>query len=367
MAAAVARLRHDVAICSTDREMTEEERPVLGEPVMRNGVQIVVYKQQWPQTIATSWPLYRALDHLIPQSDVVHVHSLYLFHDWAAWRLCRKHRVPYIVRPHGTLDPYIWARHRRRKEILERLFQSRMLREAAAIHYTADEEMELATPYVGGARGVVVPNGLDLSEYANLPPPGEFRKQFPQICGRRIVLFLSRLNFKKGLDLLIPAFARALAQHNDLHLVIAGPDDGMLADTTRWVAEHHLEKRVTFTGMLTGRLKLAALSDAFMFVLPSYSENFGIAVVEAMACGLPVAITDKVNTWRDVEAAGAGLVGPTTVDSVAEQIVRLAGDAGAVYAMGHRGRTLVNSKYSWSRIAQTLEALYRSVAVNKSH
>jgi glycosyltransferase involved in cell wall biosynthesis len=367
MAAAVARLGHHVVICSTDREMSVQERPPkLGEPVARDGVETVVYAQHWPQVIGASWPLYRGLAHLIPQSDIVHVHSLYLFHDWAAWRLCRKHSVPYIVRPHGTLDPYIWQRHRRRKELLERLFQSRMLREAAAIHYTAEEEMALATPYVGGTPGVVVPNGLDLREYADLPPAGEFRKQYPVTGGRRIVLFLGRLNFKKGLDLLIPAFARAAARHNDLHLVIAGPDDGMLADTQRWVAEHKLEPRVTFTGMLAGRVKLAALSDAFMFVLPSYSENFGIAAVEALACGLPVAITDKVNTWRDVQSAGAGLVGPPTVDSVAEQIGRLAGDPAAVFAMGARGRSLVANKYAWPRIARSLEALYRSAAVNKS-
>jgi glycosyltransferase involved in cell wall biosynthesis len=362
MAAAVARLGHQVAIYSTDREMSADERPVLGQPVERNGVETVVYAQHWPSTVGTSLSLYRGLARRIPQVDVVHVHSLYLFHDWAAWRLCRKHRIPYVVRPHGTLDPYIWQRHRKRKAVLERLFQNRMLREAAAIHYTAEEEMALAAPYVGGAPGVVVPNGLDLAEYADLPPAGEFRKQHPEIGGRRIVLFLGRLNFKKGLDLLIPAFAQAAAKHNDLHLVVAGPDDGMLG----WVAEHKLEQRVTFTGMLTGRAKLAALSGSFMFVLPSYSENFGIAAVEALACGLPVAITDKVNTWRDVQAAGAGLVGPPTVEAVAEQIGRLAGDPATVFTMGTRGRSLVAGKYAWSKIARSLEAVYRSAAENKS-
>src|SRR5690606_12828963 len=116
-----------------------------------------------------------------------------------------------------------------------RAFQNRVLREAAAVHFTTEEEMKLAAPYVQGAAGVVIPNGLELSEYSELPPPGAIRARCGEIGARRIVLFLGRLNFKKGLDLLIPAFARACAAIPDLHLVIAGPDDGMRRATAGWV------------------------------------------------------------------------------------------------------------------------------------
>ena len=269
MARAVARLGHQVAIYTTDREMAPEERVPLGVPIDRDGVELRVFRQHAPRVIATSFPLYRALAAAIPTVDVVHVHSLYLFHDWAAPRLARRAGVPYMVRPHGTLDPFLWKRHRARKRVLEFLFQDRVLRQANAIHYTAAEEMALAAPYVHGAPGVVVPNGLDLGEYASLPPPGAFRARHPEIGDRRIVLFLGRLNFKKGLDLLVPAFARARTRHADLHLVIAGPDDGMLADTRGFVAAAGIADRVTFTGMLTGKDKLAALADAYCFALPS--------------------------------------------------------------------------------------------------
>ncbi|MBI3452501.1 MAG: glycosyltransferase [Rhodospirillales bacterium] len=362
MARAVARRGHEVSIYTTDRELAPGEVPSLDASVMRDGVELRFYRQHFPAVLAASLPLARALAVAVPQADVVHLHSLYLFHDWAAARLCRRHGVPYLLRPHGTLDPYLWRRHRWRKAALEALFQNRAIREAAALHFTAEEEMRLAAPYSQGAPGVVVSNGLELGEYAVLPPPGRFRDRHPEIGDRRIVLFLGRINFKKGLDLLVPGFARALHRHPDLHLVIAGPDDGFRKNADGFVARAGVGARVTFTGMLTGEAKLAAFRDALMFALPSYSENFGIAAAEAMACGLPVAISDKVNIWREVKAAGAGLVGPPSVDAVAEQIIRLAADPPAAAAMGEAGKALVAEKFAWDKIARDLERVYRSLA-----
>ncbi len=364
MARAVAALGHEVAIYTTDREMEPAERLRLASG-RQDGVELRVFPQHAPRLFATSFPLARALAEAIPRADVVHLHSLYLFHTWIAARLCRRHGVPYLLRPHGTLDPYLWRRHRLRKSVLETLFQNRVLREAAALHYTAEEEMRLAAPYAHNPRGVVIPNGLDLSEYAELPAPGGFRARYPEIGGRRIVLFLSRLNFKKGLDVLIPGFARAARRHDDLHLVIAGPDDGQLAAAQEWVAAEGVGGRTTFVGLLDHRAKLACFRDAAMFVLPSYSENFGLAIVEALACGVPVAISDRVNIWREIEGAEAGLVAPPTADDVARQIETLAADPARAAAMGERGKALVAEKFSWARIARDLETVYRSIAAQK--
>ncbi len=364
MARAVARRGHDVAIYTTDRALAPGEQAALEASAKDSGVELRFFSQQAPRVLATSWPLARALADAVPRADVVHLHSLYLFHVWATARLCRRHGVPYLLRPHGTLDPFLWQRHRARKWVMERAFQDRVIRQAAALHYTAAEEMELAAPYVHGARGLVIPNGLDLSEYADLPAPGGLRVRHPAIGERRIVLFLSRLNFKKGLDLLVAGFARASKDVPDLHLVIAGPDDGMKQETERLVAAAGIGARVTFAGMLDHRRKLEAFRDAALFVLPSYSENFGIAVVEAMACGVPVAISDKVNIWREVRDAGAGVVGPATAAAVAEQIAGLARNPQA-RAMGERGRKLVETKYSWDNIARDLETVYRSLAAKK--
>ena len=364
MARAVARRGHEVSIYATDRELAPGEGARLEATAKAGGVTLRIFPQQVPRVLATSWPLARALDEVVARADVVHLHSLYLFHVWATARACRRHRVPYLLRPHGTLDPFIWKRHRLRKWMMECAFQNRVIRGAAALHYTAAEEMKLAEPYVHGARGVVIPNGLDLAEYADLPPPGGLRTRHPEIGSRRIVLFLSRLNFKKGLDLLVPAFAEACRAVDDLYLVIAGPDDGMLKETEGRVAAARIGDRVTFLDMLDHAQKLAAFRDATMFALPSYSENFGIAVVEAMACGVPVAISDKVNIWREVQDAGAGLVAPTTVSAVADQIVQLSRKPDLA-AMGARGRKLVEERFAWDKIAQDLESVYRSLAAKK--
>jgi len=360
MARAVAALGHEVTILTTDRELAPGETARL--PALAAPAAVEVYRQHAPAMFATSLPLMRALDAAIPRADIVHLHSLYLFHTWATARLCRRHGVPYLLRPHGTLDPFLWKRHRARKAVIEALFQNRVLRHAAALHYTAEDEMRLAEPYAQGARGIVVPNGLDLEQYATLPPAGTFRAKHPETGERRIVLFLSRLNFKKGLDILVPAFARAAKRHPDLHLVIAGPDDGMQARTESWIAAEGIGERVTFTGMLGHEAKLAAFRDAAMFVLPSYSENFGLAIVEAMACGVPVAISDRVNIWREIEQEGAGLVGAPDIDTVTRQIETLAGDPASAVRMGSQGRALAAGRFSWAMIARQLETVYRSLA-----
>ena len=237
----------------------------------------------------------------------------------------------------------------------------RMLAKAAAIHYTAEEEMRLATPFVRGAPGIVVPNGLDLSDYARLPPRGSFRRHHPAIGERPIVLFFGRLNFKKGLDILTAAFGRLGLRANEARLVIAGPDGGYRAATEAFVDEAGIRDRTVFTGLLQGEYKLAALADADLFVLPSYSENFGIAVIEAMACGLPVVISDKVNIWREIVADGAGLATPLEADAVAGAMARLLADPGLRRTMGEAGRRSVARRYAWDHVAEALEAAYRAI------
>jgi glycosyltransferase involved in cell wall biosynthesis len=364
MARAVARRGHDVAIATTDYSPTGGRTAPRLEPEPRLSVH--VHPVGFPRVWLASWPLHQALPALVGAADVVHIHSLYLFHSWVAGTQCRRLKVPYIVRPHGTLDPVIHRRHRWRKRVMELWFQEGVLRDAAAIHYTSAEERRLAEPFVHGAPGAVIPLGLDLADYAELPPPGSFRARHPEIGDRPILLFLSRLNFKKGLDVLIEAAARSIAAGLDAHLVIAGPDGGMEAAARRWVGRAGLEGRTTFTGMLTGRDKLAAYRDAALFLLPSSSENFGIAVIEAMACGTPVIVSDRVNIWREIVADGAGLAAPPEAEAFASAILRLLREEPARQAMGRAGRASVAQRYQWSAIAAELERLYLQLARNRS-
>jgi len=355
MASAVAARGHEVSIYTTD--WGEPARPLP----TGSTVAIKTFPVQWPRGWKPSVGLAQALRRDLPSFDVVHLHSLYLFHDWVGGDFAHQHGVPYIVRPHGLLDPYIRRRSRARKCLMEIAFQNRVLRRAAAIHYTSDLERDISARYDQGALTRVVPLGVRLDGFENMPPADDFVRRFPATAGRRIVLFLSRVHEKKGLDLLIPAFAAARKSVPDLHLVIAGPDDGVLERARSLASQHQVKDEVTFTGMLIGADKLAAFSAASMFALPSYSENFGIAIVEAMAAGLPAIVSDQVNIYREIEGGGA-IVVPCEVGAVTRAIESLAADPVRLRQMAAEARETARKLYDWRNVAMSLENLYREFA-----
>jgi glycosyltransferase involved in cell wall biosynthesis len=322
-------------------------------------VEIRYFPIQAPRFWGTSLPLALALRQKVPAVDLAHIHSLYLFHNLVAGHYCRRDATPYLVRPQGILDPFIYRRHRWRKRLMECWFENRNIRRAAALHFTAAEEAELAAPYTFGTPGLVVPLGIDYDEFAVLPEPGSFRRRYPEIGDKPIILFFGRVNFKKGLDILAKAFGAVARRRPDVHLVIAGPDnEGWGARVRTWLDEEGVLSRTTFTGMLLGPDKFAVLRDANMFVLPSYSENFGLAVIEAMAAGLPVIISDKVNIWREVQAEGAGRVIPCDAPALADQILNLLDDSDTAAGMGQKGRALVQDRFQWPTIARSLAEVY---------
>ncbi|MHB8405666.1 MAG: glycosyltransferase [Gammaproteobacteria bacterium] len=362
MARVIASRGHQVEIFTTDQDGLGTMDVPVDHAVENDGV-IISY---FPSSLRRVWPMSlsmgRRLKYRVKEFDVVHIHSLYLYHGLIAAHYGRTFNVPYIVRPHGSLDPYLFGRHRFRKRIFERLFEHRNLRLAAAIHYTSEDEKYLAEGVLSGiAPGVVVPLGLNVQDYANLPEKDRFRRVYPEIGDRAIVLFLGRVNFKKGLDILVPAFHCLAQWQSNVHLVIAGPDDDGYGAIVRGTIEKYgLGGRVTMTGMLEGELKLAALRDAAVFALPSYTENFGIAVVEAMLCGLPVVVSNKVNIYREIVAARAGLVTECAVKECADALSLVLSDRTMADGMGINGRTLVSKHFSWPIVGEKLEAMYQT-------
>lgn len=351
-----------MAIYTTNIDGSGELDVPLGTSLERDGVEICYFPVQVPRYYVFSLPLARALKVAIPQYDLVHIHSLYLFPSTAAAYYCRHYSVPYLVRPHGTLDPYLFRRHRGRKWIYERLFEWRNLNKAAAIHFTTIEEQELTRSLGLKAPSVVVPLGVNLRDYEDRIPCGVLRDSYPEIRSKKVILFLSRLNFKKGLDLLVKAFGQIARQRDDVQLVLAGPDDdGYGAQVRQWLEAEKVLGKCTFTGMLLGREKLAALRDADVFVLPSYSENFGIAVAEAMACGLPVLISNKVNIWREVAEARAGLVVNCDAEEVSNALLTLLDDSLLRKDMGQRGRRLVAERFTWEAVGDQMVQVYRQI------
>jgi glycosyltransferase involved in cell wall biosynthesis len=362
MARAVAQLGHQVSIYTTNQDGPGMLQVPTDRAVWRDHVEIRYFPIQSPRFWGTSWPLARSLRRAIRGVDLVHVHSLYLFHDLMAGYFCRTYNVPYLIQPHGTLDPFIYRRHRWRKRCMEWGFQNRNIRQASAMLFTTAEERELAAPFIFGIKGVVAPLGIDLEEFVALPELGDFRSRHPEIGDKYIILFFGRVNFKKGLDILARAFGAVARRREDVHLVIAGPDNEGWGDRVRlWLEEEGVGARTTFTGMLLGQERLAVLRDANLFVLPSYSENFGLAVIEAMAVGLPVIISDKVNIWREVQAGEAGRVIPCDAKALADQILDLLDHPEAAAHLGQRGRSLVESCFQWPRVARSLAEAYERI------
>jgi glycosyltransferase involved in cell wall biosynthesis len=300
------------------------------------------------------------LRDLIPAAEVVHIHSLYLFHTLRASRMAKAAGVPYVVRPHGTLDPYIRRRHRLVKAAYNALAENRTLRHAAAVHFTSVEERDLARPALPrGVNTAVIPLGLDAAEFRDLPDRETSRRSLGIDPRALVWLFLGRLNHKKGLDLLAPAFVEFCRHAPESRLIVAGPDDdGLGRKFLETCSLGGVNGRVLLPGFVAGAAMKRLLAAADLWILPSYSENFGVAVVEAMAAGLPVLITNRVNIWREVESGGAGFAVAPDREALLAGMLRLAAlSPGERAAMGLRARDLCRT-YSWDSVAARLTALY---------
>jgi glycosyltransferase involved in cell wall biosynthesis len=259
--------------------------------------------------------------------DAVISHGLWQYHGFAAWRAWRGARGPRFVFAHGMLDPW-FKRTYPRKHLKKWLYWAGaeywILRGARAVFFTCEEEKRLAREsfWLYRANEAVVALGIEEPPGAAERQMAAFHDTYPQLRGRRLLLFLGRVHPKKGVDLLTQAFSAPARVRGALALMIVGPCERNFLPSMR--AHSGLEAAAVQiqTGMLTGDLKWGALRAADAFILPSHQENFGLAVVEALACGTPVLISNKVNIWREILEDGAGLVAEDTLAGVNELLAR---------------------------------------------
>ena len=284
--------------------------------------------------------------------DCVLSHGLWQYHGFATWRAWREAATPRFVFAHGMLDPWFkltYPRKHLKKWLYWPWAEYWLLRSARAVFFTCEEERRLARESFGLYRTHEAVNALGIEE-----PPGDaerqraaFLEKFPELRGKRLVLFLGRLVTKKGCDLLLRAFTNLPNRPADAVLVMAGPDDEIDPAFTKNLRESTgRQPGLCWPGMLTGDLKWGALYAAEVFILPSHQENFGLAVVEALACGKPVLVSDKVNIWREIDADAAGLVADDTVPGIETLLTRwFALPADERTAMGRRARTSFEARY----------------------
>jgi glycosyltransferase involved in cell wall biosynthesis len=361
----LAERGHQVSLYTTNADEGKVLNVPLGVSTLEEGVEIFYYPAQ--KVIfgnVVSCPMHRALKHRVQNVDLVLIHSLYQFTSTVAAHLCRKFRVPYVVRPHGIMDPKL---ARRRRWLLKwayiQLFEKRNLNCAAAIQYSSRMEDEMARHFIQvKSPSLLIPEGVSLKPFEKLPNRGNFRDKYPEMAGKSLILHLGRIHQKKGLDLLVEAFSRVAARRDDVHLVLAGSGDkGYVMQITKMLHDLDVFDRTTITGQLDEDEKLAILRDADIFVLASYGENFGISVVEAMACGLPVIISDKVGIWSEILEANAGTVTKCQPEEIADAIENLLNDSGLRMAMGQRGKTIACDKFSSDRMSECMETAYQAI------
>ncbi len=304
--------------------------------------------------------LRSTINDTLKSSDVVHIHALWEQSQHAAATAARRMGIPYVFTPHGMLDPWSLSQKKLKKKLYLTWRLRNSLNRAATIHYTSITEKTLTKPLKLKAPAIVIPNGIDLAEFESLPPKNSFRAKWPAIGDRPMLLFLGRIHYKKGLDLLIPAFATT--QNKNAVLVIAGPSDPEYLNALKQLtAQHQITNRVVFTGMLHGPHRIEAFTDADLFVLPSYQENFGIAVIEALAAETPVVISDQVNIHDQITAAGVGGVVPTRIDALAKELDRWMSDVTLRRQAAKRARSFVNEHYDWAKIAECWQAQYSDI------
>ncbi len=304
--------------------------------------------------------------------DAVVVNGLWQYHAFGAWRALSGGSVPYVVYTHGMLDPYFkqaYPLKHLKKWLYWPWADYRLLRDAQAVLFTCEEERRLArqTFALYRARESVV-------AFGTARPPADatrlreaFLYRHPHLRGKRLLLFLSRIHVKKGCDLLLEAFARVAAGDPSLHLVIAGPDQHGWMPTLQARAEGlGVTDRITWPGMLQGDMKWGAFHAASAYLLPSHQENFGIAVAEALGCGVPVLISDRVNIWREISAAGAGFVASDTADGTTETLARwLALPPSEQAAMRARARALFDERFTVDAMAESLLAVVGAAAAGR--
>jgi glycosyltransferase involved in cell wall biosynthesis len=300
----------------------------------------------------------RAVDALVPivgEHALAHLHGVWDPLLYAVARAARAIGRPYVVTPHGMLDPWSLAQKRWKKRLAFALGWRAMLDRAAALHLLNADEKGLIVDLGIRAPGVVIPNGIDPAEFDPPPDPVVFRRRLTALGDHPYVLFLGRLHYKKGLDYLADAFRIVAERDPVVHLVVAGPDDGARSDFERRVAAAGLADRVHVPGAVYGPEKLSAVAGAACFCLPSRQEGFSVAILEALACGTPAIVSDACH-FPEVAEVGAGEVVPLDATAIAAALGRVLADAGRRERMGEAGRGLVTARFTWPAIAaRTIE------------
>ena len=389
MAEALAGEGVQVTIATT---AAAESAPIIGDqlsvigresrrenaPTEPGGYRIMCVRRNF-EPYKVSFSLARWLRANIAQFDLIHIHALFSFSSTMAARIARKNAVPYVLRPLGVLNRWGMQNRRRLPKLVSfRLVELPILLHSAAIQYTSEAERNEAAELnqqLAEHESAVIPLPIEQrawSKEQRAESGQQFFATFPRAQGKRIILFLSRIDRKKGLELLIDAFAMVRQKDKDVALIIAGEGEESYVREVRELRERakrseheheheHEHDDVIWTGHLGGEMKAAALAAADVFVLPSASENFGIAAAESLAAGVPTIVSEEVALSSDIRRYDAGLIVERDAKQLAGAIADLLSNKERAATLAANGRRIAEERYSPKAVGKALHELYQQI------
>jgi len=330
-----------------------------GEKIYLKGIKVHSFQTN-SKRYAISFKLRKWLINNIKNYDLIHIHSIFCYSTLIASKLARKNKIPYIIRTTGQL--YIYALKNKSyiiKKICIALYEKKNLKHASAIHFTANDERKNIAINLNNKKSYVLPLGVENNK--NIPKR-LFNQYFKELKNKNILLFLSRIHPKKGLDVLIPSLREILIKNKAWVFVIAGSgEDKYTRKLKELVKKHKLIKKVFFTGFISGDKKSALLQYSDIFILPSHSENFGIAIIEAMQAGLPVLISDKVAISENLKINNASLIFSLNKKSIENKLNHAIKNIKLRNNLSLNGQKLVKKEYNWQVITKRQITIYKKM------
>src|SRR4030067_3609875 len=292
----------NIDVLTTNGGLDEQRDHVLGEWTNFNGIRIKRFEYFGYEHFTFSPRILLSAINEAKKYDLIHISGIWNFTTIAGSIAGLLNKTPYIITSHGNLsEKAIGIKSKRKKLLYYKLISRFFIKNPAAIHFTTKGEHEEISKYPNiRIKSMIVPNGINLDEFRSLPNKGSFIQKYPQLKDKKYILFFGRITEIKGLDILVRAFHKISQSHRDIYLVIAGPDnEGYAGTIKKKLAQYGVADQAIFPGRLSGHERVAVLVDCELFVLPSYSENFGMSVVEDMACCIPVVFSEESGNCRE--------------------------------------------------------------------
>lgn len=360
-----------VTILTTDANGDIGQAPLdvpLNVPVEQDGFKIRYFHCSPFRRYKFSVNLLNWLSQHAHEYDLAHIHALFSPVSSMAATVARFKKLPYILRPLGTLDPADLQKKKRLKQLYATLLERPNLDGAAAVHFTSHQEAKTSERFGVTTHDWVIPLGVDLPQMDDTSDRAIVRRQLGVSDDRPLVLFMSRIDPKKGLNLLLPALEQLHTEGIPFHFVLAGgnPQDPQYENQIRTqIQDSALASHTTLTGFVSGALKTQILTASDLFVLPSYYENFGIAVAEAMAVGIPVVISDQVHIWQNIDQAKAGWVCGCETNALTQSLRVALQNPAERQQRGANAQNHALKHYSWTAIAQQMVQSYQQILSDK--